>query len=106
MGFYQDQVVPLLTSLSMRNKNLAAYRKRVVPEATGRVLEVGIGSLAPESRARRAVLQAERLPLLLDDDFAQTYPRAAAHFNRLLAHPAIRPDVRGYLDKIEQSSAP
>jgi hypothetical protein len=44
MGFYQDQVVPLLTSLSMRNKNLATYRKRVVPEATGRVLEVGIGS--------------------------------------------------------------
>jgi hypothetical protein len=29
MGFYQDQVVPLLTSLSMQNKNLAAYRKRV-----------------------------------------------------------------------------
>jgi ubiquinone/menaquinone biosynthesis C-methylase UbiE len=44
MGFYQDQVVPLLTSLSMQNKNLAAYRKRVVPEAAGRVLEVGVGS--------------------------------------------------------------
>ena len=44
MGFYQDQVVPLLTSLSMRNENLAAYRQRVVPEATGRVLEIGIGS--------------------------------------------------------------
>jgi hypothetical protein len=28
----------------MRNKNLAVYRKRVVPEATGRVLEIGIGS--------------------------------------------------------------
>jgi ubiquinone/menaquinone biosynthesis C-methylase UbiE len=44
MGFYQDQVVPLLTSLSMRNENLAAYRQRVVPEAAGRVLEIGIGS--------------------------------------------------------------
>ncbi len=44
MGFYQDQVVPLLTNLSMRNKHLAAYRDRVVPEAIGRVLEVGIGS--------------------------------------------------------------
>jgi glutathione S-transferase len=62
-------------------------------------------SLFHNERARRAVLQAERLPLLLDDDFAQTYPRASAHFNRLLAHPAFRPDVRGYLDKIEQSSA-
>jgi ubiquinone/menaquinone biosynthesis C-methylase UbiE len=44
MGFYQDQIVPLLTSLSMRNRHLAAYRDRVVPAATGRVLEVGIGS--------------------------------------------------------------
>ena len=44
MGFYQDQIVPLLTNLSMRNKHLAAYRDRVVPAATGRVLEVGIGS--------------------------------------------------------------
>jgi ubiquinone/menaquinone biosynthesis C-methylase UbiE len=44
MGFYQNQVVPLLTSLSMRNENLAAYRQRVVPEATGRVLEIGIGA--------------------------------------------------------------
>ena len=44
MGFYQDQIVPLLTILSMRNKHLAAYRDRVVPAATGRVLEVGIGS--------------------------------------------------------------
>jgi ubiquinone/menaquinone biosynthesis C-methylase UbiE len=44
MGFYQDQIIPLLTSLSMRNGQLAAYRDRVVPAATGRVLEVGVGS--------------------------------------------------------------
>jgi ubiquinone/menaquinone biosynthesis C-methylase UbiE len=44
MGFYQDQVVPLLINLSMRNKHLVAYRDRVVPAASGRVLEVGIGS--------------------------------------------------------------
>src|SRR5262245_58892943 len=44
MGFYRHQVVPLLTDLSMRNKRLAAYRDRVVPAATGRVLEIGIGS--------------------------------------------------------------
>jgi len=44
MGFYQDQVVPLLTNLSMRNKYLVAYRDRIVPAAAGRVLEVGIGS--------------------------------------------------------------
>jgi Predicted RNA methylase len=44
MGFYQDQIVPFLINLSMRQKNLAAYRGRVVPAAEGRVLEIGIGS--------------------------------------------------------------
>jgi ubiquinone/menaquinone biosynthesis C-methylase UbiE len=44
MGFYQDQIVPLLINSSMRQKNLAAYRDRIVPAATGRVLEIGIGS--------------------------------------------------------------
>jgi ubiquinone/menaquinone biosynthesis C-methylase UbiE len=44
MGFYQDQIVPLLINLSMRQKNLVPYRDRIVPAATGRVLEIGIGS--------------------------------------------------------------
>src|SRR6516164_9573808 len=44
MGFYQDQIVPLLINWSMRQKNLAAYRTRIIPAAEGRVLEIGIGS--------------------------------------------------------------
>lgn len=44
MSLYQDQVVPLLTNLAMRHKDLAAYRSRVVPAAEGRVLEIGVGS--------------------------------------------------------------
>lgn len=44
MGLYQDHVLPLLIHLSMRQRNLAAYRARVVPAAQGRVLEIGIGS--------------------------------------------------------------
>lgn len=44
MGFYQNQIVPRLINLSMRQRNLAAYRRRVVPAAEGRVLEIGIGS--------------------------------------------------------------
>ena len=35
---------PWLIDLAMRNARLAAYRGRVVPAASGRVLEVGIGS--------------------------------------------------------------
>lgn len=56
-------------------------------------------------RARRSALAAAGLPLLLSDDFARTYPRAARHFHRLLAHPAFVPDVAGYLEKIERSSS-
>jgi ubiquinone/menaquinone biosynthesis C-methylase UbiE len=44
MGFYRDQILPFLINLSMRQKNLAAYRRRVVPIAKGRVLEIGVGS--------------------------------------------------------------
>jgi ubiquinone/menaquinone biosynthesis C-methylase UbiE len=44
MGFYQDQIVPILINLAMRRPDFAAYRSRVVPAADGRVLEIGIGS--------------------------------------------------------------
>ena len=44
MGFYQSSILPLLIDLVMRQRNLAAYRNRVVPAAEGRVLEIGIGS--------------------------------------------------------------
>src|SRR5437879_3758977 len=44
MGFYQDQIIPLLINLTIRRRDLAAYRSRVVPAANGRVLEIGIGS--------------------------------------------------------------
>jgi hypothetical protein len=44
MGFYQDQIVPLLINWSMRQRDLTAYRSRIIPAAEGRVLEIGIGS--------------------------------------------------------------
>src|SRR5436305_13931333 len=44
MGFYKEQILPLVINLSMRQQNLAAYRSRVIPAADGRVLEIGIGS--------------------------------------------------------------
>ena len=68
MGFYQDQVVPFLTNLAMRNRHLAAYRDRVVPAATGRVLEIGIGSglnLPRYSANVRQVIGLEPSPKLL-----------------------------------------
>jgi ubiquinone/menaquinone biosynthesis C-methylase UbiE len=44
MGIYQDYILPHLINLAMRQKTLAAYRERVLADAQGRVLEIGIGS--------------------------------------------------------------
>jgi ubiquinone/menaquinone biosynthesis C-methylase UbiE len=44
VSFYQKCVLPHLINMAMRQKNLTAYRGRVVPAAEGRVLEIGIGS--------------------------------------------------------------
>lgn len=44
MGFYSDRVVPHLVNLSMRSHLLAPYRERIVGQAAGRVLEIGVGS--------------------------------------------------------------
>ena len=44
MGFYHDRIIPWLIHLSMRQPRLTPYRSRVVSAASGRVLEIGIGS--------------------------------------------------------------
>ena len=44
MAFYRDHVLPCLTHLAMSNRRLLEYRRRIVPQARGRVLEIGIGS--------------------------------------------------------------
>ena len=44
MSFYNDRVLPHLLNLAMRQKELTAYRARLVPAARGRVLEIGMGS--------------------------------------------------------------
>jgi ubiquinone/menaquinone biosynthesis C-methylase UbiE len=44
MSFYETRILPHLLHLAMRQENLAVYRRRWVPAARGRVLEVGVGS--------------------------------------------------------------
>lgn len=44
MNLYQRVVVPKLVELSMRQPQMQAYRRRLVPGARGRVLEIGVGS--------------------------------------------------------------
>jgi ubiquinone/menaquinone biosynthesis C-methylase UbiE len=43
-SFYQRVIVPHLIHFSMRQERLEPYRRRVVPAAKGRVLEIGVGS--------------------------------------------------------------
>jgi ubiquinone/menaquinone biosynthesis C-methylase UbiE len=44
MSFYQRYIIPRLTHLAMRQKQLLPFRQGVIGAATGRVLEIGIGS--------------------------------------------------------------
>lgn len=44
MNLYDRWILPPLLDLVMRNKEVTRYRARVVPQARGIVLEVGIGS--------------------------------------------------------------
>lgn len=44
MGIYEKYFLPKLLNAVMKSPDLTALRKQWVPEATGKVLEVGIGS--------------------------------------------------------------
>lgn len=44
VSFYQGRILPCLIHVSMRQRNLVAYRQRVIGAAEGRVLEIGVGS--------------------------------------------------------------
>jgi ubiquinone/menaquinone biosynthesis C-methylase UbiE len=44
MGFYQRRILPWLIHFAMRNRDLIPLRSRIGAEASGRVLEIGVGS--------------------------------------------------------------
>jgi len=44
MSFYGERVLPHLVHMSMRQATFDPYRRRVVNAASGRVLEIGVGS--------------------------------------------------------------
>jgi ubiquinone/menaquinone biosynthesis C-methylase UbiE len=93
MSFYQRYVVPRLTHLAMRQKQLLPFRQRVIGAAEGRVLEIGIGSglnlplyggmvrsvigLEPSSELlnmARPRAEAAAAPITLLDASAETIP--------------------------------
>lgn len=44
MSFYRNRILPHVTDFVMRNNEASRYRARIVPQASGVVLEVGAGS--------------------------------------------------------------
>jgi ubiquinone/menaquinone biosynthesis C-methylase UbiE len=44
MSFYENWILPSILDLAMQQKQLVEYRKTVVGEARGKVLEIGAGS--------------------------------------------------------------
>ncbi|MCB1647726.1 MAG: class I SAM-dependent methyltransferase, partial [Pseudomonadales bacterium] len=44
MGFYDKYLLPKLLNLAMKAPEMTRLRKQLVPLATGRVLEIGVGS--------------------------------------------------------------
>jgi ubiquinone/menaquinone biosynthesis C-methylase UbiE len=44
MSLYQRYIIPRLTHLAMRQKLLLPFRQRVIGDAAGQVLEIGVGS--------------------------------------------------------------
>ena len=44
MNFYERWILPLFLDLVMRQRQLEKYRRKMVAAASGRVLEVGVGS--------------------------------------------------------------
>ena len=77
MSLYQRYVIPRLTHLAMRQKQLGPFRQRVIDAAEGRVLEIGIGSGLNFPLYRdtvKSVIGLEPSPELL----RMARPRAAA----------------------------
>jgi ubiquinone/menaquinone biosynthesis C-methylase UbiE len=84
MGFYQENIVPHLVKLAMRNADLWPYRERVVSAAEGRVLEIGVGA-GPNlrwysARAKEIVALEPSAKLIA---MAQGAARAAANHSRV-----------------------
>ena len=56
-------------------------------------------------RLHRPTLTKRGLVPILQEQWRQEFPRASAHFNRLIDHPGFAPDVQPYLQKLYARAA-
>lgn len=127
MGLYQDHVLPRLIHLLMRQRNLAAYRARIIPAAQGRVLEIGIGSglnlpyygktveqvvgLDPAPKLLAMAREAARrtaIPLDLIEDSAEAIPLDNGSIDTIVTTWTMCsiPDVRRALSEMRRILKP
>jgi ubiquinone/menaquinone biosynthesis C-methylase UbiE len=104
MGFYADRVVPQLVRLAMRQAVLTPYRRRLIANASGRVLEIGVGSgenlphyaataervigLDPSAKLlslAREMLRRAKAPVELVEASAEAIPLADASVDTVVA---------------------
>jgi glutathione S-transferase len=62
-------------------------------------------SLFLNERHHRLTLDKRGLTPILSEQWREAFPRASAHFNRLIDHPAFAPDVQPYLQKLYARAA-
>lgn len=61
--------------------------------------------LFSNERTRHPLLRAKGLAPILGPNLLRDYPRAMAHFERLVRHPAFAPELAPYLAKIDAAAA-
>ncbi len=61
--------------------------------------------LFQNERHHRAMLDERGLAPILNEQWREAFPRASAHFDRLVDHPAFAPDVQPYLQKLYARAA-
>ncbi|MGQ0526025.1 MAG: class I SAM-dependent methyltransferase [Betaproteobacteria bacterium] len=127
MGVYDRWILPRLTDLAMRNREATRYRSRAVPQARGRVLEIGAGSglnlpfygsgvesltaLDPsaallEMASRKA--KAVSFPVIFENCSSESIPADASTFDTVVSTWTLctRPDPLKALEEMKRVLKP
>lgn len=104
MGFYSERILPFLLNGAMKQPDMLRLRNRIIPQASGRILEIGIGSglnlplyppdtksivgVEPSAALRKMALKAAgtgAMPLDLHEAGAEDMPFEDASFDTIIS---------------------